>query len=568
MAWSTEKSVVAGFGLGVVLLLALAAEGYRSLNGLTRATQQVVQTSDALDALADVRVAVTDAETGARGYVLSGDDEHLTPYHAAVAGMESQLARLGDLTADQPGERELVDLLRRRVGEVLATLKETVDARKRYGPDGAWKGFLADKGKQRMDPVRRTVAAIETAQTELLRRRTAQQAATVTQATMVLSAGGVLAVVLVALAGGLLRGDIATRRRVEDALQRANVKLTGWVEEMDQRGREIMLLGEMGDLLRSCRAEAEAYGVIGEFAPRLFPDASGLLGVLAATKTSVDGVAMWGSAPAGDRSFAPSACWALRRQRLHAVDDPDAGPLCGHINQVVHTGYVCVPMLVQGELLGVLHLQATPEEWQRRGTVPPHVKEARRQLALSVTQHIALALANLRLQETLRGQAIRDPLTDLFNRRYMEESLAREIRRARRNGTPLGIIMLDIDHFKRFNDTYGHEAGDVLLRAMASFIKAHVRGEDIACRYGGEEFTLILPGASLQVSKQRAEFIREGVKDLSVSHEGQPLGPVTLSLGVAIFPDHGETGDAVLRVADTALYQAKQEGRNRVIVAT
>jgi diguanylate cyclase (GGDEF)-like protein len=565
---SAERGVTAGFGLGVILLLALAGWGYRSLNELTEATRDLARAHEALGELADASAAITDAETGARGYVLAGEDEHLTPYHAGVATIEQHLGRLGELTADVPAQRELVDLLRRRIGETLPTLRELIDGRKRQGPDGAWKALLADKGKQRMDAVRRTVGALRTAQAETMRLRAAREAAAVHQATLVLSAGGALAVFLVALAGILLRADIDKRRRVEDALQRANVKLTGWVEEMDQRGREIMLLGEMGDLLRSCRAEPEAYGVIGEFAPRLFPDAFGLLGVLAPTKSSVEGVAMWGSVPAGERSFAPSACWGLRRQRLHAVDDPEVGPLCQHINPVVKTGYVCVPMLVQGEPLGVLHLQITPEDWKRRGAVPAHVKEARRQLALSVTQHIALALANLRLQETLRGQAIRDPLTDLFNRRYMEESLAREIRRARRGSTPLGIIMLDIDHFKRFNDTYGHEAGDVLLRAMAAFLKAHVRGEDIACRYGGEEFTLILPGASLQVSKQRAEFIREGVKDLSVSHESQSLGPVTLSLGVAIFPDHGETGDAVLRAADMALYQAKQEGRNRVIVAS
>jgi diguanylate cyclase (GGDEF)-like protein len=568
MGSAGERSVVLGFTLGVLILLGLAGAGYRSLNELAEATRAATRTQHALDELADLGVAVAEAESGVRGYVLAGGDEHLTPYQAGLARIERHLGRLADLTVDVSAQREMVDLLRQRIAEALLTLRETIEARKRSGPDGAWKGFAADKGKQRMDVVRRTTAALRIALSETLRRRTGQEAAAVAQATMVLSAGGALAVLLVALAGLLLRADMGKRRRVEDALQRANLKLTGWVEEMDQRGREIMLLGEMGDLLRSCRTEPEAYSVIGEFAPRLFPDASGLLAVLAPAKTAVDGVASWGSVPAGERSFAPTACWALRRQRLHAVDDPDAGPLCGHVNTVAHTGYVCVPMLVQGEPLGVLHLQVTPEEWKRRAAVPPHVKEARRQLALSVTQHIALALANLRLQEILRGQAIRDPLTDLFNRRYMEESLNREVRRARRTGTPLGIIMLDIDFFKRFNDTYGHEAGDVLLRAMAAFIKGHVRGEDIACRYGGEEFTLILPGASLQVSKQRAEFIREGVKDLAVSYEGQSLGPVTLSLGVAVFPDHGDTGDAVLRAADQALYQAKQEGRNRVIVAS
>ncbi|MFZ1629601.1 MAG: GGDEF domain-containing protein, partial [Anaerolineae bacterium] len=177
------------------------------------------------------------------------------------------------------------------------------------------------------------------------------------------------------------------------------------------------------------------------------------------------------------------------------------------------------------------------------------------------------ALANLRLRETLRSQAIRDPLTGLFNRRYMEETLTREVHRAARRGTTLGIIMLDIDHFKRFNDSYGHQAGDALLRALGSYLQERTRGEDIVCRYGGEEFTLILPETPLSVLEQRADQLRVGITRLQVEHYRAMIGPVTLSAGVAIFPDHGLTGDAVLRAADTALYRAKTEGRNRIFTA-
>jgi diguanylate cyclase (GGDEF)-like protein len=184
-----------------------------------------------------------------------------------------------------------------------------------------------------------------------------------------------------------------------------------------------------------------------------------------------------------------------------------------------------------------------------------------------VAEHIALALANLKLQETLRDQAIRDPLTGLFNRRYMEESLEREVSRAGRSGIPVGVIMLDIDHFKHFNDTFGHEAGDTLLGALGNFLRAHIRGGDIACRYGGEEFTLILPDASFDATRDRAEQLREAVTKLNVLHRGETLGPITLSLGVATFPEHGSIGQAVLLAADGALYRAKHEGRNRVVVA-
>lgn len=193
--------------------------------------------------------------------------------------------------------------------------------------------------------------------------------------------------------------------------------------------------------------------------------------------------------------------------------------------------------------------------------------QTKQQLAVTVAEHIALSLANLKLRETLQNQSIRDPLTGLFNRRYLEESLEREVNRAQRKQQTLGIIMLDVDHFKRFNDTFGHEAGDAVLRKLGQFLHTHIRVSDIACRYGGEELTLILPEASLDVTHQRAEQIREGVKHLQVQHRHQPLDAITLSLGVACFPQHGLTGEAVMQAADAALYRAKKEGRDAVRVA-
>jgi diguanylate cyclase (GGDEF)-like protein len=192
--------------------------------------------------------------------------------------------------------------------------------------------------------------------------------------------------------------------------------------------------------------------------------------------------------------------------------------------------------------------------------------ETKQRLAVTAAGHIALALANLRLRETLRMQSIRDPLTGLFNRRYMEESLARELRRAARNQRKLGAIMLDLDHFKRFNDTFGHEAGDALLRELGGFLRTRTRREDIACRYGGEEFVVILPEASIEATRQRAERLREEFKHLNVQHRGRSLGAVTLSLGVAVFPEHASTVEDIMRSADRALYRAKAEGRDRVVL--
>ena len=220
-------------------------------------------------------------------------------------------------------------------------------------------------------------------------------------------------------------------------------------------------------------------------------------------------------------------------------------------------------MMAQGETLGMLYLQAKPSA---EGVAAPF-SESKQQLATAVAEQIALALSNLKLRETLRQQSVRDPLTGLFNRRFLEEVLDRELARLERKNLPLSLIMIDVDNFKSFNDTFGHEAGDAVLRDLGGVLQRHVRGSDIACRYGGEEFTIVLPEASVEIGRQRAEMLREAARELRLVHDGKSLGAITLSLGVACFPGHGRRREHLLQVADAALYEAKNGGRNRVVVS-
>jgi diguanylate cyclase (GGDEF)-like protein len=221
-------------------------------------------------------------------------------------------------------------------------------------------------------------------------------------------------------------------------------------------------------------------------------------------------------------------------------------------------------LAAQGETLGVLYVENVSEPAVNAG--PDQMGFLERQ-ATAVAERISLALANLRLREVLRGQSIRDPLTGLFNRRFMEESLERELRRAMRGKQQVALLMLDIDHFKRFNDTFGHQAGDALLRALGNLLKESTRGQDVVCRYGGEEFAFVLAGASLDAARKRAELLREEIKQLNVRHGGQPLGAVTLSIGIAVFPDNADSAESLLKAADNALYRAKEQGRDRIISA-
>jgi diguanylate cyclase (GGDEF)-like protein/PAS domain S-box-containing protein len=359
--------------------------------------------------------------------------------------------------------------------------------------------------------------------------------------------------------------DITERKELEATvaeqaleLRQANERLVLWGKELEHRNSEINLLGQMGDLLQSCNTCSEAYTGIRAFARQLFPEDSGALFVFGASAQTVESVAVWGEHPPEEGEFSANDCWSLRRGRIHGRVEVESGLRCKHVASQ-SAPYLCVPMMAQGAALGVLHIvlgSSDQERWENRQA-----------LGARVGEHLGLALAKLKLQESLHHMSVRDPLTGLFNRRYMEESLARELRGAERQGKPLGIIMVDIDHFKRFNDTFGHDAGDALLRELGGFFQRQTRSDDIACRFGGEEFTIVLHDASEEVTLRRAEQIREAAKLLQVRHGQRILEHVTLSMGLATFPQNGTSRDVLIQNADVALYRAKQGGRDRVCVA-
>jgi diguanylate cyclase (GGDEF)-like protein/PAS domain S-box-containing protein len=359
--------------------------------------------------------------------------------------------------------------------------------------------------------------------------------------------------------------DISERKQAEAQLREANQNLAERVQELDRRSKEISLLSEMGSWLQSCQTADEAYGVIGKSAEQLFPEWSGALYVISASRNAVDAVADWGKPSGSERVFGPDDCWALRRGQPHWFAVGGKSTNCRHINPGRIVKALCVPLMAQGEALGILSLQLQPAQGQSESISLPS-EDAERRLAAVLAEHVCLALGNLKLRETLRSQSIRDPLTGLFNRRYMEDSLEREISRANRNKGAVAIIMMDLDRFKRFNDTFGHQAGDALLRAFGDFLIKNTRGQDIACRYGGEEFAVVLSDTTLAGALKRADILREEVRQLKVHYGGQLLGMVSISIGLALFPDHGTTIAEVLRAADQALYSAKREGRDRVRV--
>lgn len=415
------------------------------------------------------------------------------------------------------------------------------------------------------------IATFRKVERGLLNTRTEQSTRTIARARDIITWAAVFSVITASVAGVLLsrsivtavhwlteassevaRGNFKARAHVghNDEVGQLAVTFNTMAAALERRTQDFGRLRTMGDTLQACGTSLEAAEVIARIAPPLFGTSRHVeIFELNPSRNLVTRLVAW-----GDRSkeidllpgpFAPEDCWALRRGRPHVVSNAATDVCCSHL-QAITDSYSCLPLLAQGEVIGAIHIEGTLDAETERMTN-------------AVGDQLGLTLGNIRLRERLRNQSIRDPLTGLFNRRYFEETLQRELSRAARNKQPLGVMMLDVDHFKTFNDEHGHQVGDEILRQLAELLQAEFRASDFACRYGGEEFVVVLLDADVEATTKRAEMLRVKVKALS-----SPTKNVSASIGVAAFPVDGADGASLVRAADQAMYRAKAGGRNRV----
>jgi diguanylate cyclase (GGDEF)-like protein/PAS domain S-box-containing protein len=352
-----------------------------------------------------------------------------------------------------------------------------------------------------------------------------------------------------------LQEEMLEKDFARNELDQQNDRMMG---ELKQRSERATMLAKMGELLQSCISRDEVFAAALGFAPKIFPGVRGAVALLNDGRSMAEVIGSWAECQISVGEFETTACWALRTGHPHLVVAGDTTAPCAHAAGVKNT-YLCIPILAQGETLGILHFQSTDEA--------PQLEASGLSFKTTFAGQVGLSIANIRLREALRTQSVRDALTGLYNRRYLEEVLDRETRRAGRAGQPMGVLMLDLDHFKRFNDTYGHDAGDVVLREAAAFLLKNVRAEDFVCRFGGEEFVVILPTADIEGSRIRAERLRSKMREMNLTHQGKALGMVTFSVGVATFPANGMSPKELMAAADAALYEAKRGGRDQVAVA-
>ena len=592
--------------IGLVVLIALwslagllADASYQTSQNFHWAAHSasVIETTEA--ALGDLR----EAESGQRGFVITHDPTFAQSFAERVESAKQNIAKVVEQTEDNPLQhvraKELESLMKHRISFLLQPL----DLARRGDFPGAIAVIGSGRGRETMDAINVRASgfldderALQTSRQEaavlrleggkrlaligaiavgllvigsfaLLVRGIRRPLDTIMKAMDALGSGqqearidpamgsrefNRLAVGYNAMADRL-EGAVADQDSSESQLQVVNAELKRKTATLRERGDVIELLGGMAHRMQAARTDDELAQIIRVFVPQVLPAIPGALYAHNNSRNCLVPVANWGGITVPAEGFSPDLCWALRRGQSHSVVIPGRDIVCAHV--VEDEVYHCEPLLAGGEVIGVLYL---------RGRI-----EAENRFRMSVlTENIASALVNHRLQRSLREQTIRDPLTSLFNRRYMEEALKLEIARASRSGSPLSLVMCDIDHFKRFNDEFGHDAGDAVLQTVAAEMRSRFRDGDVVCRFGGEEFTIIAPGTTAEALAGRVEVVRQAIAELNVRHGNRVLGSTSMSFGIATWSDiMDRDGSTLIQAADMALYQSKREGRNRATIS-
>lgn len=541
--WLLVVFTVTTICLGSVVAMVIYTDAHNAISSESR----VGHTQDVLLDLSAISQQLDRLELNVQLYRATSSVDKLRLAQSASVGLNTLVQRVAGMVADDRVEEGRAHDLQ----AATVTLTRDLD-RLTYGKS------IRDDALE----CRRVVNLMQDQEQSLLiRRDTEADRETLfdmARRASVIVIGAVLNLVLF----GFLIRDAVRRGRFEERITEANARLRSTVERMGEQAFESRLLIDARDEVALCLDVKEAQEATVRYFAQLLPGTAGSLSIINHSRKVLETAGLWGAVRgnAAFEGFAPECCCALRSGRARWRKPEQSEVHCSHFVGTPPDRYLCMPVIAHGETLGLVTIECRTVE-------AAVMAEARQNAIASLGEMAAMAIAGLNLREKLERQSIRDGLTGMFNRSFMEVALERELHRAGRQRRELAVMMVDIDHFKQFNDTFGHEAGDVVLREVAENLRLGVRSEDIACRFGGEEFVVILPEISTGAALERAELLRQKVEELVLRYHGQPLRQVTISIGVAIYPQNAESPDELLRWADRAMYTAKHRGRNRVVQA-
>jgi diguanylate cyclase (GGDEF)-like protein len=475
-------------------------------------------------------------ESYMRLYSVSGNTAYLDSARAIAASTRVDLLQLQDLINDNSVQMSRLHALDEALRELSEQLQNSSVTR--AVPD------------DQLRACRDQIAFLQKNERALLRQRTGESKTTSYRS--IFSGAAYLCVcllILIALFAILLR-DAVRRRRSDE-------RLSNSLAALEKRAGDSEVIARAREELQLCVSTQMAYDCMARHFAHFLPETSGAMLIINNSRSMVELVSTWNGPAILSEVSGLDDCCGLRSGKARWRMPGQSEVHCSHFTQGQPLRYLCAPMSAHGETLGFTFIHFPDDASAQHALHESGMIQEMLELA-------ALSIGSLNLRAKLEHQSIRDSLTGLFNRHFMEIALERELSRASRRNSTLAVLMLDVDHFKQFNDTYSHEAGDTVLREVAACFADSVRSEDVVCRYGGEEFVIILPDIEEVHAYERAEHIRANIERLRLEFRGQALKPITVSIGTAAYPRSAEDATTLLRLADRALYEAKHSGRNRV----
>lgn len=520
---------------------------YRAAMRLRESSQWVQHSQTVSASLQLESQRIDHIEAAVRLYQLTRDDVQFHIAETNAVALYSNALDIEEFVKDNPSQIELAKQLSAQSSALVGTIN----------------GFTPQSPLPDLQALtcHETVSLMQHAEAELLRERTEQTNGEDLQGEIVGISSTVFSLVVVLVLFGFLIRDLRQRHSYQKRLSDANDRLAETVHALERRARETELMADARNELQLCVDSKQAQASAARSLEKLLPATSGAICVINSSLQLVEIAASWNKPVSFLDGFSLESCCGLRSGRVRWRKPNQSAVHCGHfITAEAPEYYVCLPMAAHGETLGMVYVECSTA-----GVVA--MVESQAVLMLEMIEMASMAIASLNLRSRLEHESVCDGLTGLYNRHFMETALDRELRRADRQETPVALLMVDVDHFKKFNDDFGHHAGDSILRQVAQILHDTVRGEDIICRYGGEEFVVILQGLSFESALERAQHLRRVVSEARPDFRSKGLHGVTISIGVAMYPQHADSAETLLRAADRALYEAKHQGRNRVVTA-
>ena len=548
--------------LAFLALLLNAAIPIYSIHVLELSNNATLEARDNIKILDSLHFNMVNAETGSRGFVITGNSKFLQPYFNSQDRLELLLPELEKSLTTSTNLSTLVKEFKKRILYALERLEKTISIRQIEEPEIAYEMVKSGEGKKRMDAVRSAYNELISIENNRLEELKSKQSKIKFNTNLSIFLLTFVDIVLFGIAFLYLIKSLKISKNMQDNLNILHDESLNNAKLLSQRNHRKNLQAKLNEVLQIVQTQEEAFLAITNYGKHLFSNYSGAFYVKSNSKDYFEKRSQWGTVIQVE-GFEPNECWAVRKNNIYNYDGISQDMACNHNMEIQHKHFsICLPTSSADEMIGILVLiDSTIKIGQDIS-----FNEETKSVAEEVVDHIGLAITNLRLRESLKNSSIVDTLTGLYNRRYLNETLGREIARAQRAKQSLGIILLDVDHFKIFNDSYGHEAGDLVLKEVGTLLKHYCRTSDIACRYGGEEFVLVLPDADLSIVIKRAEEIRIAIKSIMLMYGGNTLPAISISAGVSSFPEHSLDINELIKMADDALYQSKRNGRDQTNV--